>query len=400
MHGCGNGSWIAGSPQKGVESMGNDAKKAEQAGWSRKVADMILGQADSDGFHDYPLERWAYVPGMLLMAMARAGIQLEDARYYDFMQRHMDRYIGADGMIAGYSLEEYNLDQINQGKNLFYQLERTGDSRYAKAADTLAAQLIGQPRTSEGGFWHKKVYPFQMWLDGLYMASPFLAEYAKVFERPELTDEVARQLLLVESKTRDKRTGLLRHGWDESREQEWADSITGVSPHVWSRAMGWYAMAMVDSLEHFPITHPQRGTIIGIFQRMCHALAAVQEPESGLWYQVLDQGSRKGNYLEASGSIMFVYAMAKGLRLRYLEPVFRTAMQRGYEGIIGRLVTEDEQGVHLHQICNGAGLSKDRNGSFDYYISEAVVSDHYMGIGPLLLASLEVERYLGRSGER
>ncbi|SFF17048.1 unsaturated rhamnogalacturonyl hydrolase [Paenibacillus algorifonticola] len=374
--------------------MTEQQQQVNMTGWAGKIADTIMSQCDSDGYHDYPMERWAYVPGMLLMAMARAGIQLNEKRYYHFMQLHMDHYIEADGTIRSYTLEEYNLDQINQGKNLFFQYENTVEKRYSKAADTLAAQLISQPRTSEGGFWHKKVYPFQMWLDGLYMASPFLAEYAKVFDRPELLSEVAHQLLLVERRTRDKRTGLLYHGWDESGEQEWADSLTGLSSHFWSRAMGWYAMALVDCLEHFPVDHPKRGTIIGIFQRMCHALVDVQDQGSGLWYQVLDQGKRKGNYLEATGSIMFVYAMAKGLRLRYLEPGFRNAMLQGYEGIIRHLVTEDSQGVHLHQICHGAGLSKDRNGSFDYYISEAVVSDHYMGIGPLLLASLEVERYL------
>lgn len=374
--------------------MTTEQKHIQLEGWSRKIADTILGQCREDGFHDYPLERWAYVPGMLLMAMGRAGKRLNDERYYSFMHRHMDHFIAEDGTISTYTLEEYNLDQINQGKSLFMQYADTGDDRYAKAAHTLAAQLMSQPRTSEGGFWHKKVYPFQMWLDGLYMASPFLAEYAAVFERPELLDETAHQLMLIERRTRDKRSGLLYHGWDESGEQDWADSLTGLSPNFWSRAMGWYAMALVDCLEHFPVTHRQRGTIIGLFERMCHALVRVQESSSGLWYQVLDQGDRKGNYLEATGSIMFVYAMAKGLRLGYLSSVFRPAMLKGYEGIIGKLVTEDGQGVHLHRICNGAGLSKDRNGSFDYYISEAVVSDHYMGIGPLLLAALEVEQII------
>ncbi|WP_438495245.1 glycoside hydrolase family 88/105 protein [Paenibacillus sp. IHBB 3054] len=361
--------------------------------WSRKIADTILGACNGQGENEYVLERWAYVPGMLLMAMARAGVQLAEPEYLSFMTRHMDSFIREDGSIRSYTLEEYNLDQINQGKNLFRLYQQTGETRYAEAAHLLAAQLIGHPRTSEGGFWHKKVYPFQMWLDGLYMASPFLAEYGKVFQRPELIDEAAHQLLLVERRTRDPRTGLLYHGWDESREQEWADSSTGLSSHFWSRAMGWYAMAVVDCLEHFPVTHPQRGTIIGIFQRMCGALAEVQDSKTGLWYQVLDQAGRKGNYLEASGSCMFVYAMAKGLRLRYLEPSFKDVMLQGYEGILAHLTSEDEQGVHLHKICHGAGLSKDRNGSYDYYISEAMVSDAAMGVAPFLLASLEVEGY-------
>ncbi|MEK4329990.1 glycoside hydrolase family 88 protein [Paenibacillus sp. FSL R7-0312] len=364
------------------------------SGLSRRIADTFISQCNEHGEHEYVMERWAYVPGMLLMAVARAGVQHGESEYLSFMQRHMDSFIGEDGSIRTYSLEEYNLDQINQGKNLFYLYRQTGEARYAEAAHLLAAQLIGQPRTSEGGFWHKKVYPFQMWLDGLYMASPFLAEYGAVFQRPELIDEAARQLLLIERRTRDPRTGLLYHGWDESKEQEWADSSTGLSSHFWSRAMGWYAMAAVDCLEHFPVTHPQRGTIIGIFQRMCGALLEVQDQETGLWYQVLDQAGRKGNYLEATGSCMFVYAMAKALRLRYLEPSFKEAMLKGYGGILTHLVTEDEQGVHLHQICHGAGLSKDRNGSYDYYISEAIVSDAPMGVAPLLLASLEVEKYL------
>ncbi|MBN2983053.1 MULTISPECIES: glycoside hydrolase family 88/105 protein [Cohnella] len=361
--------------------------------FSRKIAETIAGQCGEDGYHPFPSGRWSYVEGMLLMAMRRAGVQLEEPGYVDFMRRHMDLYVQADGTIRSYSLEEYNLDQINQGKNLFPLLS-ADDSRYERAAHLLAAQLIGQPRTSEGGFWHKKVYPFQMWLDGLYMATPFLAEYAKTFERPDLTDEAAHQLLLIERKTRDPRTGLLYHGWDEAREQEWADPVTGRSPNFWSRAVGWYAMAVVDALDFFPVDHPKRGTIVGAFHRLCKALVRVQDAETGLWHQVLDQGGREGNYLEASGSCMFVYAMAKGIRMRYLESGFRDAVAKGYEGIRRHLTEEDETGVHLHRICHGAGLSHDRNGTFAYYVSEKVVSDSYMGIAPLLLASLEVERLL------
>ncbi|MFD0869267.1 glycoside hydrolase family 88/105 protein [Paenibacillus residui] len=370
--------------------------------WSLKTTATIINQAGDDGLHEELKKRWAYVPGMMLMAIARTGEIYMHEECYDFMKRHMDLFIREDGRITGYRLEEYNLDQINQGKNLFLLMERSGEQRYEQAAHLLAAQLIGHPRTSEGGFWHKKVYPFQMWLDGLYMSSPFLAQYAQVFQRPELFDEVAHQLLLVEQKTRDPYTGLLYHGWDEAREQVWANPQTGCSANFWSRALGWYAMALVDSLEFFPIDHPKRGTIIGIFERMCSALYRVQEEQSGLWFQVMDQGFREGNYLETSGSGMFIYALAKGARLQYLEnPARRKALQ-AYNGLIERYVEEDSEGVHLHNICHGAGLSLDRDGSYGYYIREKRVSDIHIGVAPFILASLEIERLqeLGNRSDR
>ncbi|WP_144941098.1 glycoside hydrolase family 105 protein [Paenibacillus sp. 32O-W] len=360
--------------------------------WSLKTTATIINQAGDDGLHEELKKRWAYVPGMVLMAIARTGEIYMHEECYDFMKRHMDLFIREDGRITGYRLEEYNLDQINQGKNLFLLMERSGEQRYEQAAHLLAAQLLGHPRTSEGGFWHKKVYPFQMWLDGLYMSSPFLAQYAQVFQRPELFDEVAHQLLLVEQKTRDPYTGLLYHGWDEAREQVWANPQTGCSANFWSRALGWYAMALVDSLEFFPIDHPKRGTIIGIFERMCNALYRVQEEQSGLWFQVMDQGFREGNYLETSGSSMFIYALAKGSRLQYLENPARQKALQAYNGLIEGYVEEDSEGVHLHHICHGAGLSLDRDGSYGYYIREKRVSDIHIGVAPFILASLEIER--------
>lgn len=360
--------------------------------WSKKTAATIVGQASEDRLHEEIKKRWAYVPGMMLMAIARAGEYYQIDEYYDFMKRHMDLFIQEDGTIKGYRIEEYNLDQINQGKNLFQLMEQTGDKRYENAAHLLAAQLIGHPRTTDGGFWHKKVYPFQMWLDGLYMSSPFLAQYAQVFGRPELFDEVAHQLLLIERKTRDPRSGLLYHGWDEAKEQVWANPQTGCSANFWSRALGWYAMAIVDSLEFFPVDHPKRGTLVGIFQRLCHALYGVQEEESGLWFQVMDQGFREGNYLETSGSSMFIYALAKGSRLQYLENPARRHALRAYNGLIERFVEEDQAGVHLHNICHGAGLSLDRDGSYGYYMREKRVSDIHIGVAPFILASLEIER--------
>ncbi|HZG85985.1 glycoside hydrolase family 88/105 protein [Paenibacillus sp.] len=359
--------------------------------WSLRTAETIVSQAGSDGLHPELAARWAYVPGMMLMAIARVGVKYANEDYYHFMKRHMDLFVQEDGSIRGYRIEEYNLDQINQGKNLFLLMERSGERRYEQAAHTLAAQLAGHPRTTDGGFWHKKVYPFQMWLDGLYMSSPFLAQYARTFGRGELFDEVAHQLLLVERRTRDPRTGLLYHGWDESKEQAWANPVTGCSQNFWSRACGWYAMALADSIEHFPVDHPKRGTLIGVFHRMCNALIRVQDAESGLWYQVLDQGSRAGNYLETSGSSMFIYAMAKGARLGYLEQPARLAAEKAFQGLVERFVETNDAGVHLHSICHGAGLSDDRNGTYDYYIREKVVTDAPIGVAPFLLACLEME---------
>lgn len=361
--------------------------------WSHKIADTILGQC-IDGLHPKMANKWGYVSGMALQALERLSEQSGVSRYSDAVRKHMDLFIQPDGTIATYSLDDYNLDHINQGKNLFPLWNRTREPKYERAIGWLVAQLAGQPRTSEGGFWHKKIYPFQMWLDGVYMSSPFLAEYAKTFDAPHLFEVVANQILLIERATRNPKTGLLYHAWDESREQRWCNQETGQSFHVWGRAMGWYAMAVVDALEHFPIDHPSRGQVMGVFHRMAHAIKHAQDQESGLWYQVMDCNGREGNYLEASASCMLTYALAKGIRLNYVAELDASVVHRSYAGILQRFVTEDEQGVHLHGICHGAGLGgnrKYRDGSYAYYLSEEVVSDVLMGVAPFLLASMEIE---------
>ncbi|MBA2938670.1 glycoside hydrolase family 88 protein [Paenibacillus sp. CGMCC 1.16610] len=360
---------------------------------SVKVGEAILSHSQ-DGYHPKMANQWGYVAGMALAAIDKLGDWTGDAKYHDFVKRHMDVFIQEDGSIRGYKLNDYNLDHINKGKNLFRLWRETGEAKYEAAARLLITQLVGQPRTSEGGFWHKKIYPFQMWLDGLYMSSPFMAEYAHTFQDNSWFDEVAHQLLLVERHTRNPQTGLLHHAWDETQEQRWCANGTGQSRHVWGRAMGWYAMALVDALEYFPIGHPKRGQLMGIFERMVNSVVRAQDQESGVWYQVMDCNGQQGNYLESSGSCMLTYAIAKGIRLHYLAEIDRSVVERAYEGILQRFVTEDEQGVHLHQICHGAGLGgrKYRDGSYAYYLSEAIVSDVLMGVAPLLLATLEMEQ--------
>lgn len=375
--------------------MNTAAGTTANLGMSGRIAETILSLTDEKGYHPQIANKWGYVSGMALLAITRAGDWTGNTGYQSFVQRQMDVFIGEDGRIGGeFRLEDYNLDHINKGKNLFRLWRESGEEKYRQAARTLITQLIGQPRTEEGGYWHKKIYPFQMWLDGLYMSSPFMAEYAAAFDEREWFDEAAKQLLLVEKRTRNPQTGLLHHAWDETMEQRWCDGSTGRSRYVWGRAMGWYAMALVDSLEHFPTDHPKRGQLMGIFERMCNAVLRVQDQESGVWYQLMDCNGREGNYLEASGSCMLTYAMAKGIRLGYLAEIPQKAVERAYDGILEKFVTEDEGGVHLHGICHGAGLGgrKYRDGSYEYYMSEAVVSDVLMGVAPFLLASVEVER--------
>jgi unsaturated rhamnogalacturonyl hydrolase len=256
-------------------------------------------------------------------------------------------------------------------------------------------QLENQPRTQEGGFWHKQIYPHQMWLDGIYMASPFLARYARMFDRPAALDDVANQIIWIENHTRDTRTGLLYHGWDESREQEWADPVTGCSKSFWGRAMGWYAMGIVDVLESLPRTHPRRTALVGILKRLSKALASYQDGETGLWYQVVDQGKRDKNYLEASASSMFVYAMAKGVRMGCLDKEYASVARKGYDGLIKHLIKIDPDGtVNLTQICSVGGLGgpQKRDGSFEYYVSEPVVVNDLKGVGAFLMASIEIDR--------
>jgi unsaturated rhamnogalacturonyl hydrolase len=238
-----------------------------------------------------------------------------------------------------------------------------------------------------------------MWLDGIYMASPFYAEFASRFGEPEGFDDVAHQIILIQEHIRDPTTGLLYHAWDESRSQHWADPQTGCSPHFWGRALGWYAMAIPDVLDHLPLDHPQRDRLVTIFRAAMDAVVRVQDPDSGVWYQVLDQGDRRGNYLESSASCMFVYALTKGVRKGYLDGQYLAAARRGYDGILREFITVDDQGmVNLDGICAVAGLggSPYRDGSYGYYVGEKVIANEYKGVSPFIMASLEMERMADR----
>jgi unsaturated rhamnogalacturonyl hydrolase len=380
------------SPTAATSPSARPAQKAQA--WSVRVCDSIMARSAS-GFG----ERWDYDTGLVLLGFEHVWRATRDRTYLDYMKRTVDRLVDTDGKIKGYELEKYNIDQINMGKVLFALLAESTEAkekdRYRKALGLLRSQMLRHPRTTEGGFWHKGIYPHQMWLDGVYMASPFLAKYAVVFGEPAIFDDVAKQILLAEAHTRDSQTGLLYHGWDESREQRWSNPKTGTSPQFWGRAMGWYAMALVDVLELMPQAHPQRAAIVAVLGRLAAAVAAVQDKSTGVWWQVLDAGSREKNYREASASSMFVYALTKAIKNGWLDKTtYGPVAARGYQGILDQFVEIDGDGrVNVASICAAAGLggSPYRDGSFEYYSGIDVVTNEPKGVGAFLLASAERE---------
>ncbi len=357
--------------------------------WSVRMVDSTLQRYTLKDAH------WHYEHGLQVMAIQKSAQVTGEARYRSFVFDWIDRFVQADGSIRTYRVDEYNLDQINAGKLLFGALDQTGDKRYRKALHLLREQLKTQPRTRSNGFWHKKIYPYQMWLDGIYMAGPFLAEYARRFDEPEIFDDVVHQILLIDGHTHDARTDLLYHAWDESKTQRWCDPITGCSQCFWGRGVGWFVMALVDVLDQLPREQARRQDLIALLDRTARALVRVQDEETGLWYQILDLPERPGNYLEASASAMFVYAFARGVREGYLSQDFLFPARRGYHGLLQNLIKIDAQGLlTLEKVCGGAGLGGDpyRDGSFEYYVTEKIIPNDPKGVGPFILAALEMER--------
>lgn len=378
----------------------NSSMQEKKLPWSERMAESVMKRNPQPWMIDFrKTPKWEYTQGLALKAIMHLWLATGKDKYFQYVKAYYDQFVKKDGTIKLYKLEDYNIDRINPGKPLFRLYQETGDEKFKKAIFLLRNQMKTHPRTSEGGFWHKKIYPHQMWLDGLYMGSPFLAEFAQTFDEPALFDDVANQIILMEKYSRDEKTGLLYHGWDESRQQRWANPETGRSPHFWGRGMGWYAMALVDVLDFLPTDHPKRPEIIGILQRLSAAVAKFQDVKTGLWYQVVDQGDREGNYLESSASTLFVYTLVKAVKKGYIDSKFMKVALKGYDGILKHFIEVDDDGkVHLHKACAGAGLGGNpyRDGSYEYYINERIRSNDPKAVGPFILASLEFERNQNR----
>ena len=339
--------------------------------------------------------RWHYEHGLVIHSCLLVGKAYGRNDFFDWAYSMYDPMIAGDGRIATYRLGEYNLDQINAGRNLFALYEQTKENRFLLAAKLLKQQLTTQPRTLGGVYWHKEIYPWQIWLDGVYMQGPFNAQFCKVSGDTAGFDDIVDQIIKVYQTLRDEKTGLLYHAFDESRGQRWSDIETGLSPHFWGRAIGWYCMAILDVLDFLPPTHPKRGELAKILVSVLDALLEYQD-ESGMWYQVVDRAGQDGNYLETSCTGMFAYSLLKALRTGLISKEhYRKQALKALEGIKSTYLRKDDKGqLHLGGICSVAGLGGNpyRDGTFHYYICEPVVEDDFKGVGPFILACLEAEQ--------
>jgi unsaturated rhamnogalacturonyl hydrolase len=363
--------------------------------WSERMARSEMSRFPVAWQYETSNPKWGYHQGVTFKAMLDMWRYTGDKSYYNYTRLYGDSVIAEDGKIKTYDVKAYNIDLINAGNILFTLYRETGAEKYRKAMYTLREQMRDQPRTSQGGFWHKQRYPHQLWLDGLYMGSPFLTQYAKAFNEPALFDDVINQVRLMAKHTYDAKIGLYYHAWDESKEQRWANKETGQSPHFWGRSIGWFAMALVDIMDYLPQDHPGRKIVIDEIKKVATGIKKFQDKTSGVWYQVVDQGTRKGNYLESTASCMFVYFLYKGVREGYIDKSYLPAAHKGYDGILKTFIRENPDGtISLTRCCAVAGLGGDpyRDGSYEYYVGERIRDNDPKGIGPFIWASIENER--------
>lgn len=337
---------------------------------------------------------WNYIDGCMLTALMEMTSITGEERYAAFAETVIDHFVQEDGEILTLQPEKANLDDINEGRVLFELYKKTGIKKYRLAADRLMDQLRAQPRTYEGNFWHKAIYPDQVWLDGIYMAQPFYALYEKNFGNGDYSDTVG-QIRTVYKRMRSKEKGLYYHGYDASKKAFWADPETGCSQNFWLRSLGWFAVALADLMEIIP-QGEDHAELAAIFCDLMKHVCEYADPEDGMYWQVPDMQGRDGNYKETSGSAMMAYAMLKGARLGVLTQDYAELGEKTFLGIMDRYLTFTDTGLNLGGICLVAGLGPENNrrrdGSYEYYISEPVVENDAKGVAPFVLAYTEIKR--------
>lgn len=361
--------------------------------WSVQFAEAVMHKSDSLVYYMRETPKFEYDYAFLGDAVYK--LYDYDPKYEKYLEDYINYFVQDSGKILGYKMTDYNIDRIRPGNSIITLYKKYGNEKYKLAIETLVKQMETHPRTNSGGFWHKKRYPYQMWLDGLYMASPFLTRYAKEFNHPKWFDEVTFQLQEVYKNTLDVETGLVYHAWDESREQRWCVKETGQSKHFWSRGTGWYMMALVDVLEYLPENHPDRAAVISILNKLSNSLLKIRDAKTGLWYQVLNRGGEDRNYLEASGSAMFIYSFAKGAKNGWLDSKYLAIANESFNSLTENFVAKDKDGfVVLTNTCGSCGLGGNpyREADYNYYVTEKKVDNDPKGVAPVILAAIELKK--------
>lgn len=339
---------------------------------------------------------WNYIDGCMMTSLYSIYLQTGNRKYLDFIDKFVDYYVFDDGSIRGYELETYNVDNLNEGRVLFDLYRETGKTKYVKAIDLLYRQILEQPRTVTGNFWHKKIYPEQVWLDGLYMAQVFYTRYETEFNGGKNYKDIVSQFQNVYAHMYDGEKKLYYHGWDCSKKAFWSDRETGLSKSFWLRSVGWYTVGLVDAISYFAGAEEEKEKLIAIFRETIEGLERYIDPETNMFWQVVDQIGREGNYPETSGSAMIAYAMMKGARLGFADERFSKIGEGVFNGICRKYLTETDGKLNLGGICLMAGLgpesNRKRDGTYEYYISEPVVENDAKGTGPFVMAYTEIKQ--------
>lgn len=373
---------------------------AYRKGGNKTIAEQLVQSTlnqypDPKTFPIYAPNRWNYEYSYFLLGSYKLGEKVKNPAFVAYPKKWLDGFVSESGGFREgvYQRDEYKLDDVIPARLAILFHQQTGEAKYKSIVDTIITQLEHQPKTREGGYWHKQVYEHQMWLDGIFMADVFSMQYAQAYNKPEWFDEAVQQIKIIYRHTKDEKTGLLYHGWDEAKNPTWAHPEKGTSPEFWGRAIGWYAMALIECLDFLPADHPERQNVISIFREVCAAIKNYQHT-SGLWYQVMDKADQPGNWPEASCSAMFVYAFAKGYNQKYLDQAYQASAQKGYDAILNKFVYADEKGnLHLDQTVKIGTLNpKTSKGDYSYYISTEKRIDDYKGLASLLYASIELNR--------
>ncbi|MFJ1748882.1 glycoside hydrolase family 105 protein [Streptomyces sp. NPDC088116] len=342
--------------------------------WSAAMVDSTTAR-----FTPSTIGSWSYPVGLYLYGQYLTYLRTHEPRYLSYIKSYVDRFVHDDGTID----ENFNsLDSMQAGRLLVILHHETGEDRYRTAAKKIRDRLNSYPRTSDGGFWHADTSSraHQLWADGVYMVNPFLVEYGKEFgDAAYANDEAARQLY-VYGRHLQVSNGLLRHAYDESKTVSWADPRTGLAPEHWCRAVGWYSMTIVDVLDALPTGHARRPQLVGVLRDLAAGLERYQDPGTGRWFQVIDKGSRSGNWTETSCSSMFTYALSRGAQQGYIDAHYQSVARRGYEGVLARVSLGSDGRTNLTDISIGTGV-----GAYDFYIARPRQTNDFHGLGAFLI---------------